>query len=257
MLSRAVFYQPSPVYPRRSMSSSAPPEPRAGVSPRPLELFGGWVRPPLVAVEVGFHERLDPLDPAEAGAVVRAGEKRRTEFRAGRHCARRALAALGLPPVGIPQSSSRMPCWPADVVGSISHSGNLDWGHAVAVLGRSSAVRAVGVDIERERVLEPDLWERVLTAEEQRFVASLPVDEREHTALVMFCAKECVYKCQYPLLGVPLEFHEVSIALDRAVQTFGIRSSNPGVHALLASGACEGRYRRVDGWLACLITVAP
>jgi 4'-phosphopantetheinyl transferase EntD len=240
------------------MSGPVPPE-RSGLPPRqrPLELFGAWVKRPLVAVEVGFDAVLDALDPVEAEAVVRAGDKRRTEFRAGRHCARRALAALGLPPVGIPQTSSRMPRWPAGVVGSISHSGNLDWGHAVAVLGLGSDVLALGVDIERERVLDPDLWDRVLVAEEQRFVASLPRAEREHVALVMFCAKECVYKCQYPLLGAPLEFHEVRIELDLGSQTFGIRSTHPGVDALLASDACEGRFQSIDGWLACLVTVRP
>jgi 4'-phosphopantetheinyl transferase EntD len=241
------------------MSSSAPPDPASGLASRvrPLKLVANWVQPPLVAVEVGFHDALDPLEPAEAEAVARAGDKRRTEFRAGRHCARRALGALGLPRVAIPQERSRTPRWPAGVVGSISHSGNLEWGHAVAIVARSSQVRALGVDIERERALDPELWERVLTAEEQRFVAALPSGEREQVALVMFCAKECVHKCQFPLLGVPLEFHEVSLLLDLAAQRFTIRSTHPGVDALLATAATEARYQRVDGWLACLVTVTP
>lgn len=241
------------------MASSVPPYSSAGLAARarPLVLVEGWVRPPLVAVEASFDDVLDPLAPSEAEAVARAGDKRRAEFRAGRHCARRALAALGLPPVAIPQERARTPRWPAGVVGSISHSGNLEWGHAVAVAGRAADVRAVGVDIERERALDPELWERVLTPEEQRFVATLPSAEREQVALVMFCAKECVHKCQFPLLGVPLEFHEVSLRLDLAAQRFTIRSTHPGVDALLATPATEARYQRVDGWLACLVTVAP
>ena len=238
------------------MSSSTPPHPASGLA-RPLVLVGGWVAPPLVAVEVGFHDPLDPLEPVEAEAVARAGDKRRAEFRAGRHCARRALTALGLPAVPIPQERSRTPRWPAGVVGSISHSGNLEWGHAVAVAARASQMRALGVDIERERELDPELWERVLTPEEQRFVATLPSGEREQVALVMFCAKECVHKCQFPLLRVPLEFHEVSLTLDLAAQRFTIRSTHAGVDALLATSATEGRYQRVDGWLACLVTVVP
>jgi 4'-phosphopantetheinyl transferase EntD len=239
------------------MGSTPPAHTPGPPRPRRLDLFGGWVQPPLVAVEVGFEAPLDPLDPVELEAVARAVDKRRTEFRAGRHCARRALAALGFAPVGIPQASTRTPRWPAGVVGSISHSGNLEWGHAVAVLGRSSELRAVGVDIERERRLDPDLWDRVLTPSEQRFVASLPAAERERVALVMFCAKECVYKCQHPLLGVPLEFHEVELTLDRSAHTLSARSTHEAVDALLASDACEGRYRCIDGWLACLITVKP
>jgi len=241
------------------MSSNAPSDPARGRASRarPLLLVGGWVQAPLVAVEADFHDDLDALEPAEIEAVARAGEKRRAEFRAGRHCARRALRALGLTPVAIPQESSRMPRWPAGVVGSISHSGNLEWGHAVAVVGRASEVRALGVDIERERALDPELWARVLTPEELRFVATLPSDEREQVALVMFSAKECVHKCQYPLLGVPLEFHEVSLQLDLSAHTFTIRSTHPGVDALLANAMTLGRYQRVDGWLACLVTVAP
>jgi 4'-phosphopantetheinyl transferase EntD len=240
------------------MSSSAPPHPSGLASrARPLLLVSDWAGPPLVAVEVGFHDPLDPLEPVEAEAVARAGDKRRTEFRAGRHCARRALGLLGFPRAPIPQERSRTPRWPAGVVGSISHSGNLEWGHAVAVVARASEVRALGVDIERERALDPELWERVLTPAEQRFVATLPSGEREQVALVMFCAKECVHKCQFPLLGVPLEFHEVNLRLDLAAQRFTVRSTHPGVDALLATAATEGRYHHVDGWLACLVTVEP
>lgn len=218
-------------------------------------LLAAFTPPPLVVEEAAFDDALDPLAPAELEAVARAGDKRRTEFRAGRHCARRALARLGFASASIPAAPSRMPLWPAGVVGSISHAGTLASGHAVAVVARESDIHAVGVDIERERSLDESLWDRVLTDTERRLVGGLPELEQGSVALLLFSIKECVYKGQYPLFGERLEFLDVEVSLDLERERFVARCTHRGVHELLGSSATEGHFRRYEGWVASLLLV--
>lgn len=53
------------------------------------------------------------LFPDERAIIARAVEPRRGEFTAGRWCARRALAKLGIPPLPILCGDQREPKWPA------------------------------------------------------------------------------------------------------------------------------------------------
>jgi 4'-phosphopantetheinyl transferase EntD len=66
----------------------------------------------------------DPPDgvlfPEEA-AISRAVEKRRRDFRTVRHCSRRALRELGVPPTAVAPGERRKPVWPPGVVGSLTH----------------------------------------------------------------------------------------------------------------------------------------
>src|SRR5690242_4153856 len=78
--------------------------------------------PAGVAAAEEFQDRLDAaLFPAEAAQIQGAVEARRREFATGRHCARQALAALGVPATPLLSGGHREPLWPAGVVGSITH----------------------------------------------------------------------------------------------------------------------------------------
>lgn len=138
---------------------------------------------------------LAPL-PEEEPLVAKSVAKRRNEFVTVRHCARVALGGqLGFPPVPILKGDKGQPCWPDGVVGSLTHTQGYRGG---AVVGRSSAVRSVGIDAEPHGVL-PDGG--VLNA------ISLPVERHEIGALsgglnwdrILFCAKEATYKAWFPL----------------------------------------------------------
>src|SRR3981081_2727213 len=67
----------------------------------------------------------DPPDavlfPEEEAAISRAVEKRRRDFRTVRHCSRRALRELGVPPTAVVPGERRKPVWPPGVVGSLTH----------------------------------------------------------------------------------------------------------------------------------------
>ena len=91
---------------------------------------------------------LNPL-PEEEPLIARSVAKRRNEFITVRHCARIALGQLGVPPVPILKGDKGEPCWPDGVVGSLTHC----TGYRGAVVGRSAAVRSVGIDAEPHDVL--------------------------------------------------------------------------------------------------------
>jgi 4'-phosphopantetheinyl transferase EntD len=130
-----------------------------------------------------------PLDE-EAALFSSSSELRVRSFRAGRTAARRALAKLGEPAMSIGVGAGREPMFPPRLRGSISHSKEL----AIAVVAPSSDVRSIGVDLERTRELAPRVIERVANAAERAGLSALH-------ALVLFSAKESIYKALYPEVG--------------------------------------------------------
>jgi 4'-phosphopantetheinyl transferase EntD len=147
----------------------------------------------------------------EEAAVARAVPARRREFAAGRTAARSALAQLGIPPAPIPVGRGRAPVWPEGVTGSIAHCPL----GGIVIVARKGAVAALGVDLERDAGLSPDLWPGVLTGEEMSDLAKLPEDARRRGALDRFVAKEALFKAQYPLTGRMLDFDVVTVQFPR------------------------------------------
>ena len=167
------------------------------------------VLPDLVASAELYEDPPDLLPlPEEESLIARAVAKRRNEFTTVRHCARQALAELGLPPVPILKGAKGEPCWPDGVVGSLTHC----TGFRGAVVGLRTDVRSVGIDAEPHDVL-PD---GVLGA------VSLPAERVELTALpggvhwdrILFCAKEATYKAWYPLTHRWLGFEDAHITFE-------------------------------------------
>lgn len=146
------------------------------------------------------------LFPEERAAVARAMPSRRAEFAGGRLVARRAMAALGLPPRAVPAGADRAPRWPEGVVGSITHHGGL----CLAIVGRSEAWRAIGIDLERDAELSPEITAQVATEAELSALAPLP---RGRAAARVFSAKEAAYKAQYPLTRCLIGFDAMTAHL--------------------------------------------
>jgi len=182
----------------------------------PLPAIGSLF-PPHVMVEQEIPGApASGLFPEEAALVARAVDRRRFELAAGRRCARRALGRLGIGPVAIPSAPDRSPVWPTGVVGSIAHTRGL----CVAAVTLSSRVRSVGVDVEGDRRLRRRLWERIGTAAELRWLAEMPEPEAARLATVLFSAKECFYKWQYPVTRCYLGFGDVAVEVDLAACRF-------------------------------------
>ncbi len=191
---------------------------------------------------------IDALTEREAALVARSIDKRKREFATGRRLARAALSELGLRDVELLNGPDRAPIWPDGVHGSISHC---DTRAVVA------AVRAehgtVGVDIEHRDELKRELWKTVfLPREIDELDAAFEPGERGRMALVLFSAKESLYKAQYPRTTTFMGFHElhVSIVPDPEARTRGslVCTFQNDVGVVGASGfaratVARGRFR--------------
>lgn len=183
-------------------------------------LFGDGVRVATSPLIYGIDDLLEE----ERVLCARAVLKRQREVAAGRVLAHRVLSSFGVERAPLLNTPDRAPIWPSGFTGSISHANDLC---AVAV-APSSAVRALGLDVEMRTPLEHDLFKMVLVDAEARWLAQQPASERGELAKLIFSAKECAYKAQYPLTKKMLEFSEVSLAIDLHDRSFEA-SVLPGV----------------------------
>lgn len=145
------------------------------------------------------------LLPSEAAAVEKAVENRRREFTTVRHCARLAMAKLGVPYVPLVPGERGAPSWPAGVVGSMTHCA----GYRAAVVAHATELRSVGVDAEPHGPLPDGVLEAVSLPGERRHLAGLPGDR--HWDRLLFSAKESVYKTWFPLTQRWLGFEEAEL----------------------------------------------
>lgn len=185
----------------------------------------------------------DPKDlkPSEAVFVQKAVPKRVNEFAAGRVCARSALAELGVPDVALHPAGDRQPIWPIGFIGSITHTTGLC---AAAVAARRDII-ALGLDSEVIGAPTPEIWPSICGPEELCRVELLPVGERPAAVTLLFAAKEAFYKCQYPLTGEWLDFHDLCIAVKdwgRASGSFAASAAREIQFARHAALPIAGRY---------------
>ncbi|HEX4152639.1 MAG TPA: 4'-phosphopantetheinyl transferase superfamily protein [Steroidobacteraceae bacterium] len=205
----------------------------------------------VVAAELSLPGDASLLYPEEAVSVARAVPKRVQEFAAGRLCARRALAELGVAGFALRVADDRAPLWPPAVVGSISHAAGL----CAAVTAEKRHFASLGLDLERWEELKRELWPRVCRPAELEWLESLPAAAQAVAATLIFSAKEAFYKCQYPLTGERLGFADVSVepagfdARDGATGNVVIEA----VRALAMSSGprieFQGRYRVRTGYV--------
>jgi 4'-phosphopantetheinyl transferase EntD len=172
---------------------------------------------PIRTAEMDPRASTGALFPVEEASVARAVPKRRSEFIAGRTCARRAMAALGERAVAIPQGVDRAPVWPDGLVGSITHT---DTWCAAAVARRSDGVRALGLDVESDEPIRMELARIICRPEERAFIRAQPATERGLLTKLVFSAKESAYKCQYALSTRLLSYHAMRIELDLPARRF-------------------------------------
>jgi 4'-phosphopantetheinyl transferase EntD len=179
------------------------------------------------AVGIGVSNPKDTFDdlwPTERPAIARAIPKRQYEFAAGRRAARQAMAELGIPAQAIVIGDQRAPVWPGGVTGSIAHC------DSICIAAISKTHRSMGIDIEPATPLPADLIPIVCTEQEQ---AKLPKTDAGMIAKRIFCAKEAVYKAQYPLTGEVIGFDALSIHFNQD-DTFDATLPNlPPLHGKL------------------------
>lgn len=193
-----------------------------------------------LVVEAGGADELEPLFPEEMPPRVDAWvEKRRREYRAGRHAARSLLRELGLDAHRVTRDADGVPSFPAGFSGSITHTGRQST-FAAAVL--CPDVIGVGIDAEDAQILEPELQERVLSSEEAH--ALVRFGGAAQNALLVFSAKEAFYKCVYPRERTFLGFLDVKFELVDVETSNDERRGHFRVSTALLSNSCP---RTLDG----------
>lgn len=149
-------------------------------------------------------------------AMQRANTARRNEFTAGRAAARSAMRDLGHLPVAIAMLEDRSPDWPKGLVGSLSHCGR----DCIAVVAHRAKVRSLGVDIELDTPLAADLVGEICSRRERNWINKQPAERQGNLAKLFFSAKECAYKCQYPLTRELIDFSAFEVTIDLENQSF-------------------------------------
>jgi 4'-phosphopantetheinyl transferase EntD len=216
-----------------------------------VSIFAGLLDPRIAIVERAIGDGLAASFPEEEAAVARAVAKRRREFLAGRNAAHDALAKLGAPRKPLLPGPDRMPLWPAGYVGSITHT---DCHCAVAVGRADDGVRAIGIDLEPAETLPPGVLETIGRAEEIAWLQSAARNKRDLLARALFSAKECTFKCQFPVTREMLEFEDLSIEIDLSAETFKATFERDAGEFPRGHTA-RGRIRVANGLLASAIAL--
>ena len=191
------------------------------------------------------------LPPAERSLIERAVEQRRLEFAAGRTLARGLLRDAGRPTDALLCDPDRVPRWPQNVVGSITHCRSLC---AVAVAPRALSA-GIGIDVEPVCVLDESLHPQILRQAEHARVQCLPAALRPLGALLVFSIKEAVYKAIYPERRQFLDFQQVEVlAIDE--HAFEVEVLVPGA-SLPGLSRIAGRFRVADDHVASAVLLPP
>lgn len=154
------------------------------------------------------------LLPEEEAALGRVSEKRRRDFSLGRECARRALLKLGIGTVPILRGAEREPLWPAGVCGSITHCER----YCAAVVALKSDIRGIGIDAERVQPLQDGVLKRVALETERVWMKG--ADPQVPWDILLFSAKESVFKAWFPATGTWLGFEHARIEFQPASKSF-------------------------------------
>lgn len=176
------------------------------------------ILPGCVATAEAFSDVPETgLFPAELAAIARAVPKRRGEFATVRHCARVALAELGVAPAAIVPGPRREPQWPPGVIGSMTHCD----GYRAAAVARECDLSSLGIDAEPHQALPDGVLAHIARPEEFVSLAQLQRGRPDvHWDRLLFSAKESVYKAWFPLARRWLGFGEATITFDPVLRSF-------------------------------------
>ncbi|MFZ3024561.1 4'-phosphopantetheinyl transferase family protein [Pseudomonas sp.] len=221
-------------------------------------LHAHWPLPQAVAGAQLVSCHFDPAqlqhdDAALSGiAAVRGANKRQAEYLAGRLCARQALlqltGAASVPAVG----ADRAPCWPAGVVGSITHGD----GWAAAVVASAGDYQGLGLDVEtwlsHERAER--LAAQLLTPAELLRLAQLPDEQHAAQISLSFSLKESLFKALYPLVQQRFYFHDAQIlsAADGQAELQLLRDLGPHWPA---GSRCQGQFADLGKQVLSLVSI--
>ncbi len=205
-----------------------------------IELLNTILPHGTAAVEAFTALPATDLFPEESDLVRNVNQKRRTEFSLGRSCAHQALAKLGTEPQPILRGASREPIWPGGIVGSITHCD----GYCAAAVARKTNVSSFGIDAEPIRPVSDDVFRLIATKPEAAWIGRKEPSARSLIPweLLVFSAKESVFKTWFPIVGTWLGFDQVRIEFDEISNEFRAVISGLPVQAPKEFSRLHGRF---------------
>jgi 4'-phosphopantetheinyl transferase EntD len=193
--------------------------------------------PPAAAAAEIFGPCADAaLLPQEEFALGQVSDDRKREFTLGRECARRALKTLGIGPVPILRGPAREPLWPPGICGSITHCD----GYCAAVAAHTADIRGIGIDAERVTDFGDAVMEQIAFETERVWIKQ--ADGRIPWGVLLFSAKESVFKAWFQVVGTWLGFEHAQIEFHPARQAFRARVTGHAPGTPDATGLV-GRFR--------------
>ena len=143
--------------------------------------------------------------PAELTSAV---IKRKSEFFAGRYCARSALMMIGVNGVTIGIGDKRQPLWPVGIKGAISHT------HLSAICIVSASKRIKGIGVDQEFVLTSSLIDeisaQIISSPESEVIERVNLPYAD-AFTITFSAKESFFKAMFPIYGDYFDFDAVTL----------------------------------------------
>lgn len=172
--------------------------------------------------------------------VARSVQKRRAEFFYGRLCARFALHNIGVSSAQVDIGPNREPCWPQQVVGSITHSDVLAAGAVVS----SDVCAGLGIDLAERigRAASEELIGIVVSPREYKYLCTLSAcQDVDVCATLVFSAKESFFKAVFNQVQQYFDFDAIEVLdLDFAASTMQFE-----VQQTLCAGIIAGRRFRI------------
>jgi len=155
---------------------------------------------------------IDSLFEEEKQIVTRYARMPLKHFCMGRLASHQCLKIMKLDQP-ILRSQHREPLWPEQVVGSITHSGDL----AIAATAYKRDYIGLGLDCERiDRKIKPDIGRRFATLKEQDWVYSdNDLNKINVRLLQLLSAKEAVFKAFFPIEKIFLSLLDAEINFDK------------------------------------------
>ena len=156
----------------------------------------------------------DIQQPAQLSQWV---TKRQAQFLAGRIAAKNALQAMlftgknNEKPQNIAIGKHREPLWPANIVGSISHNGNISVATTADI---QQNTRGIGLDIQRIFSDEETMKNShlILSQSDQAlFQKGVDSFSENQLAALIFSAKESFFKAIFNQVGEYFDFDAVSV----------------------------------------------
>lgn len=145
------------------------------------------------------------LCPEEAASLRSSRAELLQASGAARCLARDLLARLGAPCGSLVKDADGVPSWPPGFVGSLAH----DATHALAAVARERDIWALGVDLEPDLPMAPEMIDLVATPAERAHY-----DEDFLRGPSLFVVKEAVFKALFPRERRFLDYRDIEVDLD-------------------------------------------